>query len=355
MAKYRKIPVQKLASGDTLNINVYDIAGRKPGAPRAYLQSAVHGSEVQGSLVLALLLEYLEKHPPLGDIRIVPNANPIGLNNKQAEYTNGRFDPVTGDNFNRQYHAAHRELDWATFVPAARKASAAEAHALFRRELHRSLEARAKRSGTAAPRLAWQLQRLSFDYDLLLDLHCANRAARHCYVPQSAARDAAYFRIPFLLVMPDDRCGGSFDEVSFAPWAEFSKRTGHAHPVQSFTLELGPHEDASYRDAQADLAGILNYLRHKGVIAGKASRFRAHAVPLDRYKVIFADQGGIVDYPVGLGKKVKKGDLLARILTFGKRPLFKEIRAPFVGYTILHHSSAVVHEGAEIVKLVPAK
>ena len=99
----------------------------------------------------------------------------------------------------------------------------------------------------------------------------------------------------------------------------------------------------------------MNYLRHKGVIAGKASRFRAHAVPLTKYKVIFADQGGIVDYPLGLGKKVKKGDLLARILTFGKRPLFKEIRAPFAGYTILHHSSAVVHEGAEIVKLVPAK
>ena len=62
--------------------------------------------------MLALLLEHLEKHPPLGSVRFVPNANPVGLNNKRGEYTDGRFDPVRGDNWNRKYFLPSIGLDY---------------------------------------------------------------------------------------------------------------------------------------------------------------------------------------------------------------------------------------------------
>ncbi|RYZ94585.1 MAG: hypothetical protein EOP11_26190, partial [Proteobacteria bacterium] len=72
---FRRLPVLDLASGDSLTIPIYDFSGSDPAAPSVYLQSAMHGAEVQGSLVLALLVAHLKAHPPLGRVRIVPNAN----------------------------------------------------------------------------------------------------------------------------------------------------------------------------------------------------------------------------------------------------------------------------------------
>jgi len=119
----KRVKVLTLASGDSLSVPVYTISGRKQGAPSVYLQSAMHGSEVQGSLVLALLLDYLEKNPPLGNVRIVPNCNPVGLNNKRGEYTDGRNDPVRGDNWNRKYFLASEGLDFDAFLRKHKNAS----------------------------------------------------------------------------------------------------------------------------------------------------------------------------------------------------------------------------------------
>ena len=46
---------------------------------------------------------YFIENPPEGNVTIVPIANPYGLNCKLGEYTLGRFDPVTGDNWNSNY------------------------------------------------------------------------------------------------------------------------------------------------------------------------------------------------------------------------------------------------------------
>lgn len=349
----KRMPMLNLASGDELTIPVYDFAGTKKGARSAYLQSAIHGSEVQGSLVLALLLEYLEKHPPLGNIRIVPNGNPMGLNNKRGEYTDGRFDPVRGDNWNRRYFLPSKELDWEKFLAEHQDAGDEKTFADFRAALKRGLETKAKALTGAAERMAVKLQLLSIDFDLCLDLHCANNSVRHCYVPDYAKEDAAYLDIPFHLIMANDKFGGSMDEVFFAPWTELVRRRGSGvPPVQSFTVELGNHEEVSLKDAKRDLNTILNYLRHMGVVRGKAKRSRPVRCKLENYWLLCAPVGGIVEYVAPLGKKVKRGDTLVRILRFGRKPEFKEIKSPINGIPILHHSSAVAHEGAELFKLI---
>ncbi|MFM9746190.1 succinylglutamate desuccinylase/aspartoacylase family protein, partial [Streptomyces brasiliscabiei] len=50
------------------------------------------------------LLEQLKQLDLKGDITLVPYANPIGCNQKSGEFTLGRFDPITGTNWNRMYH-----------------------------------------------------------------------------------------------------------------------------------------------------------------------------------------------------------------------------------------------------------
>jgi predicted deacylase len=349
----KRVPVLSLASGDTLTAAVYDFRGSKKGAPSAYFQSAVHGSEVQGSLVIALLLEYFEKNPPLGDVRLVPNANPMGLNNKRGEYTDGRFDPVRGDNWNRRYYLPSQTLDWPGFLRRHEGKSDEAVFAAFRKELRKGLENKSRRLTSAAERMAVNLQLLSIDFDICLDLHCANHSVRHAYVAEYCQGDAAYLGIPFHLIMANDKFGGSMDEVFFAPWAELVRRRGSGTPpVQSFTVELGNHEQVSLAEARRDMEAILNYLRHRGVVKGKAKKTRPVRCPLSGYWLLNAPVGGIVEYVAPVGKRVRTGDLLVRILRFGKKAEFIELRSPMNGIPILRHSSAVAHEGAELYKLI---
>lgn len=344
----KRIKVQSMASGDSFSIPVYDFKGTKKGAKSVYLQSAMHGSEVQGSFVLAKLIQFLEKNPPLGNVRIIPNANPAGLNQKAGEYTFGRFDLSTGDNFNRQYFLVTRDMDWSRWK---KYRAEDELFRDFRAFLKKSIQARSNQPHSYSESLALKLQTLSIDYDLCLDLHCANQSVRHCYVPAYAKDDAAYFNIPFHILMPN-KFGGAMDEVFFNPWWTLAEQIHCSIPVQSFTLELGNHELASESQSLKDLDGILNYLRHMGVVSGRAKKVKAPVrCEQKNYKVVYAPVGGITDWIAPLGKKVRKGQLLAKILYFAKTPVEVPILSPVDGIPILNHSSAVVNQGAELVKL----
>jgi predicted deacylase len=200
--------------------------------------------------------------------------------------------------------------------------------------------------------MALTLQKLSIDYDICLDLHCANRSVRHAYVPAYAKESASFLKIPFHLLMPDDKFGGAMDEVFFAPWTELVRRRGRGTvPVQGITVELGNHEQVCGKEARKDLDGILNYLRHMGVVSGKAEKFKPVCCDLENYQLISAPQGGIAEFLVQPGEAVKAGQVVVRILNFKDEPDFLEIKAPKNGYVILQHSSAVVNEGAELIKI----
>ena len=96
------IPIKMLANGQSLDLNIIEVEGERPG-PTVYIQSAVHGAEVQGNLLLYQLIDELKKRRNNGKLILVPNANPYGSIQKSGPYTQGRFNPVTGNNFNRNY------------------------------------------------------------------------------------------------------------------------------------------------------------------------------------------------------------------------------------------------------------
>ena len=105
--------IEKIA-GDTDGVSyefaVYRIKGRSHGAPSAYLQAALHGGELPGVVAIDALMPKLRAAEAegriLGDITIVPSANPIG----RAQYLfgdlQGRFHLGTRVNFNRELPAA---------------------------------------------------------------------------------------------------------------------------------------------------------------------------------------------------------------------------------------------------------
>ena len=92
--------VAQNASGRNMNVPIYRMKGARPG-PTVYIQSSIHGAEVQGNVVIYHLIQRLKDMDICGEIILVPNCNPIGTNIKAGEYTLGRFDP--GDVLYRVY------------------------------------------------------------------------------------------------------------------------------------------------------------------------------------------------------------------------------------------------------------
>jgi len=105
-------------------------------------------------------------------------------------------------------------------------------------------------------------------------------------------------------------------------------------------------------DARVDAAGILNFLRYKGVVPGRAKApARSYICPLSCYKVIHSGYAGHTDFAPVLGRQVKRGELLAQTLQFGAAPRWQPTLAEEDCIPVLHYSSAVVHEGDELIKV----
>ena len=353
MIRLKRLPVRSLASGARLDIAVYTVKGTDPGAGRTYIQSSMHGSEVQGNAVIAELLAEFAQTPPLGDIVLVPNANPFAINQKSGEYTPGRFDPTTGENWNRNYWLPRLRgsgrLPWDRLKQKARAQMAAE------------LRARLKSDLPFGQRLALTLQSLAVGADYVLDLHCANVCARHLYTPDYAEDAARYFQIPLILSIPAE-FGGAMDEsVSCAWWALWQELAARDYPhlpplqdlPQGYTLELGGQEVISREEARRDAAGILNFLRRKGVVGGRVRKPAAALVcDLGDYKTIYSRYAGHTDFTAPMGAPARKGQQLAQTLQFGAGPTWLSTVAEEACIPVLHHSSAVVHQGSELLKVM---
>jgi hypothetical protein len=352
MITSRLLRVRGLASGNALAIRVYTVKGRDPRAPTAYIQSSMHGSEVQGNAVIAALLEHFRAEPPAGDVTLVPNANPYAVDQKVAEFTNGRFDPTTGANWNRAYWLPTAPLDCTLAWPELKQCA--------RASMLRQLRARLAGNLPAAQRLALTLESLAMRADCVLDLHCANVSARHVYAPAFAVAAARHLGIPLILSIPNAFDGALDEAVSCAWWNLRERLEAAAYPAlpsfaelpQGFTLELGDQEAISRKGGATDAAGVLDFLRLKGVVRGRVRRpGPAFVCELENYRVLYSDHAGHADYLAPLGKPVRKGTPLVQTLRFGTTPGWEPTLAEQRCIPILRHSSAIVHEGAELMKV----
>lgn len=174
--------VGEMASGAALTVPVYRFIGDEK-APSVYIQANMHGAEVQGNAVIFQLLELLRETQIHGNITLVPYANPVGCNHKNGEYTLGRFDPITGVNWNRMYH-----FDESVIKPFVRdsigkddKTIEMNFKALMIEQIEQKLDHNAY-GLTTGQRIAYQLQRLAHQADFVLDLHTGPISSKHLYL-----------------------------------------------------------------------------------------------------------------------------------------------------------------------------
>lgn len=353
--------VGEMASGAALTVPVYRLAG-DGSAPSVYIQANMHGAEVQGNAVIFQLLELLRPLNIKGDITLVPYANPVGCNHKNGEYTLGRFDPITGVNWNRMYYFdpaiipmfVEQNID----VPDEQVIN--EFRDLVIAQIDQKLDHNAF-GLTTGQRIAYQLQRMAHQADIVLDLHTGPISSKHLYCPEYAKESASYFDIPHTLLIPND-FDGALDEATFCPWwslkDEFEK-LGRKFTLQqeSFTVELGSQEQIDLDVAKEDAASILSYLSYKKVLEG----YNFHPQPMKRYacylkdyKAYYSPMGGMVDYLAEFGEPLLAGEPLARILrmdNYGDGDPLHYIRLEQDVLPILHFASASVNQGTELYKV----
>jgi predicted deacylase len=354
------IQVGEIANGLPLTIPVYRLQGNGTG-PKVYIQANMHGAEVQGNAVIYQLLEQLKTLTLASDITLVPYANPIGCNQKSGEFTLGRFDPITGTNWNRMYHD-HSHLV-SEFVETYHDASIETIRAEFKKQLIAATDNLLDGPSyalTTGHRIALNVQRLAHEADIVLDLHTGPISSKHLYCPEYAKDSARFFDIPHVLLIPND-FGGAMDEASFCPWWQLSeafKAKGRDIPVlvEAFTVELGSQEKIDLAEAELDANSILAYLSHKEAVL--ASNFKPQSITryacyLDDYFTYYAPMGGMVEYTAKLGEKVTAGDTIANVLRMerylSETPL-NTLTIDRDAIAILHFASAAVNQGTELYK-----
>ena len=363
--------VGEMASGAALTVPVYRLKGQSD-APSVYIQANMHGAEVQGNAVIFQLLELLRHTKIKGDITLVPYANPVGCNHKNGEYTLGRFDPITGVNWNRMYH-----FDESMIKPFVRESIGKDdktIEANFKALMIDNIEQKLDHNIfglTTGQRIAYQLQRLAHQADLVLDLHTGPISSKHLYCPEYAIESAKYFDIPHTLLIPND-FDGALDEATFCPWWKLEEAfaelgikfsiSSNTLNKESFTVELGSQEQIDLDVALEDAKSILSYLQYKGVIdttvyqPQKMTRFACY---LKDYKAFYSPMGGMVDYLAEFGKPLKAGEPLARILRMDNYHFEEKGEADPLHYValdhevipILHFASASVNQGTELYKV----
>ncbi|MEI6894375.1 MAG: succinylglutamate desuccinylase/aspartoacylase family protein [Colwellia sp.] len=359
--------VGEMASGAKLTVPVYSFKPKKNTGQNVYIQANMHGAEVQGNAVIFQLLELLQQCNLNANITLVPYANPVACNHKNGEYTLGRFDPITGVNWNRMYH-----FDPSIIEPFAKNnvdASEAEIKRNFEQLLTAQIEEKLKQSIwglTTGQRIAYQLQRLAYQADIVLDLHTGPISSKHLYCPEYAQSSAKYFNIEHTLLIPND-FDGAMDEATFCPWwslqqafsvlgREFTMGQG-AFKKESFTVELGSQEQIDLDVAKHDAMNLLTYLQFQGVIGGSEYQpqvMTRYACYLKDYKTLHSPMGGMVDYLAEFGQPLAAGEPLARILrmdNYGDGEALHYVSLEQKVIPILHFASASVNQGTELYKV----
>jgi len=295
-----------------------------PGArPKATIQAALHADEVPAMLVAQALRQRLQQLEDegqlLGEVQLVPYANPLGLTQHPLGHHQGRFDLSDGVNFNRM----HPELGAAVADAVAGQLNQDPLHnvAVIRQALNHA--AAALNSPVPVQDLKHKLVRLAIDSDVVLDMHCDSDAVMHLYAltPHADLATELGALLGAQAVLLASESGDSpFDEACSRPWLQLQERfpTLPIPPACfSTTLELRGDADTSHGLAAQDADAIVEFLRRRGIVGGAPAPLPAalcQPTPLAGSEPITAASAGVVVFHVAPGQRLEAGTLVADVV-----------------------------------------
>jgi uncharacterized protein len=301
---------------------------------------------------LRSLLQSAERqHLLVGEVVLVPVANPIGLDQTLLHAQLGRFDLASGENFNRNFPQLASKVAQAvraqanvSMPPTLEQLRSALLEALAQLQPANELES-----------LRITLMHIAADADLVLDLHCDRQACVHLYTepvcwptlaPLAAALGAQ------VVLLGNGEPGQCYDESLSGLWWQVAQALGPDAPIPqacvSATVELR---------GQVDAAALMDVLTHAGAIKGQAPVLPAPLyttpTPLAGVELIKAPHAGVLVYVREVGEQLSVGDAVADIV----HPIsgaVTTVHAQVAGCLFARHTARWAMPGMEIAKIAGA-
>lgn len=302
--------------------------GRSDTGRKAMIQASLHADEVPGLLVahhLRRRLSELEARDALlGEIVLVPFANPVGLAQRVLQSVEGRFDLTSGENFNRRY---------ADLVPRACElllpklvGSVQLTVPMVRAALRQACVEMP--AATELESLRRTLLSLAIDADVVLDLHCDNEAVLHLYTTPELwpeVEPLARLMSARAVLVADGSGDEPFDEACSLVWpriaAELTSQLGRELTLPAacaaVTVELRGEVDVCHELADADAERIIQYLACRGFLAdapGELPSLMCEPTPLAGSIPVDAPCGGVLVWLVEPGAVMRRGEPLVEIV-----------------------------------------
>lgn len=359
--RHHPLPAASLGRQTTVTSQHFGTPGARP---KVYLQASLHAEELPGMLVAHHLRQKLLAAEAagqiIGEVVLVPVANPIGLAQRLDHKPMGRFEFSSSENFNRHYPdlaqaAIERVSGRLTQDGAANVALVREAVAAWLAE---------QRPQTELQGLRHTLASLAFDADVVIDLHCDCEAVMHFYTERACwpALEplSRYLGSEAVLLADDIGNGGPFDEQLSGLWSQLPgllRAAGQDVPLPqgcaSTTVELRGEADVTHPLAKQDAAALWAYLQHLGAVAGPAPALppaRCEATPLAGSETLRAPCPGVLVYLADVGQHLATGDAVAEIIdpTLGT---VHTVRAGTAGVFYARIQHRYIQAGLEIGKI----
>ncbi|HVK89953.1 MAG TPA: succinylglutamate desuccinylase/aspartoacylase family protein [Mycoplana sp.] len=329
-----------IIGGDTPGIEwrvpVLRFKGSDPKAPSVHIQAALHANELPGTALIHFLCERLRKADAdgdiLGDITIVPQANPIGAAQSHFGELQGRFDLASRTNFNRDF----------PLVALDERDALLEDHD----------------GQTAVNRLKRTLLHMALGAELVLDLHCDDESVQYAYIDEAFWPEAADLASALKMeaVFLSDGESTAFEEaVGYAFKRQGGERLSQVPGRLAVTVELRGRRDVYPQLAKEDADGVWRFLAARGAVRDESvdlPRFAGPALPLDNIEMVRALEPGMVLFHKDVGDSVEAGDLLATIVTRpGLADSTIEVRAERAGLIATRSSDRSVRRGGDLMKI----
>jgi predicted deacylase len=313
------LPVNTPGTVRSLQVRRY---GREGARPKVYVQAGIHADELPANLAAHHLAGLLDEadgaDSVIGEIVLVPVANPIGLSNIMFGDHLGRFHAQSGQNFNRGWPnvaQAVSERARDRLGPDAEANLALVRHAVLE-ELERVVP------GNEAEALRLMLMKRAADADIVLDLHTDAEAELHIYLDEvhwPEAADLAGLLGAAVVMFARNSGNGPFEETVAVPYLSLSEAASEKPLRVPFTavIELRDETDVADELARADAEAIYKFLAHRSVIAGEPGAippFTGIAAPLEATEIVKSPAAGIIVYRKALGEIVAAGEVVADVV-----------------------------------------
>jgi uncharacterized protein len=320
--KQESIEIQSEYPGVTRTLSVWRF-GAELARPKVFIQAALHADEVPAILVVQALQRVLMSLEAqgrlLGQVVLVPNANPIGLTQQLMGQHHGRFDLRDGTNFNRGF--AELGLTIAEAVRPLLTQDLAANTGTIRAALLAAVAGLPAAHPTQD--LKNRLLGLAIDADVVLDLHCDSEAVMHLYALTPQAPMAAVLGACLgarTLLLATESGGSPFDEACSRPWYQLQRSfTDVPIALACFgaTIELRGVTDTGHALAAQDAQSLCQFLTYCGALVDDGAPLpKPQCAPtmLEASEPIQAPHVGVVVFHRDVGDVVAAGDVIADLV-----------------------------------------